>query len=436
MDIKIVGKKKRKRSANVTSAFNGTNNNNSNDNNNNKNSDTKTIDKPKIIPIAKKIMKDNTSNTTKDSSDGSKKTKQVSQVLQTLLANKDHEKTYKNEKERLQAQLSNCPDDVDTEDKEIFEEMPVEDFGMAMLRGMGWNPKKKVNTSNGKNGKKNTNNDYEDDDGPDPFIPKARAGRLGLGAISFEDLKKKQIDEPKRKKMKKMQELAKSNYNVGDIIECKNYVTKIIEYGRVINVNIETIKAVVGRSKKVMDLSLLDTNIDIKVINENILPKDHYIHIDNNRSMSSNSSSKGSSMTSNTNANNDDNNNNNNMNNVDMQSNWLIPNIRVRINYENIGGNGNKYYAMKGVIRDVVQPKVCTLVMDTDGVILNNIKQEWLNSALPKKSGRVMILSGKRKFKSGQMLLRDKKTKRVHVKLDSKDKVKQFSYDEVAEYLG
>ena len=94
------------------------------------------------------------------------------------------------------------------------------------------------------------------------------------------------------------------------------------------------------------------------------------------------------------------------------------------------------YYAMKGVIRDVVQPKVCTLVMDTDGVILNNIKQEWLNSALPKKSGRVMILSGKRKFKSGQMLLRDKKTKRVHVKLDSKDKVKQFSYDEVAEYLG
>ena len=54
MDIKIVGKKKRKRSANVTSAFNGINNNNSNDNNNNKNSDTKTIDKPKIIPIAKK----------------------------------------------------------------------------------------------------------------------------------------------------------------------------------------------------------------------------------------------------------------------------------------------------------------------------------------------------------------------------------------------
>ena len=55
-----------------------------------------------------------------------------------------------------------------------------------------------------------------------------------------------------------------------------------------------------------------------------------------------------------------------------------------------------------------MQPKVCTLVMDTDGVILNNIKQEWLNSALPKKSGRVMILSGK-KFKSGQMLLVIKK---------------------------
>ena len=64
MDIKIVGKKKRKRSANVTSAFNGTNNNNSNDNNNNKNSDTKTIDKPKIITIPKQ-NKQNTTNTNK-----------------------------------------------------------------------------------------------------------------------------------------------------------------------------------------------------------------------------------------------------------------------------------------------------------------------------------------------------------------------------------
>ena len=38
-------------------------------------------------------------------------------------------------------------------------------------------------------------------------------------------------------------------------------------------------------------------------------------------------------------------------------SNWLIPNIRVRINYENIGGNGNKYYAMKGVIKMLCNQK-------------------------------------------------------------------------------
>ena len=61
--------------------------------------------------------------------------------------NKSQSTSFNSEKERLQAQLSNCPDDLDTSDGNIFEEMPVEDFGMAMLYGMVKPQKKSVEVS-------------------------------------------------------------------------------------------------------------------------------------------------------------------------------------------------------------------------------------------------------------------------------------------------
>jgi G patch domain and KOW motifs-containing protein len=433
MNIKIVGKKKRKRKAALAiDEFSSGNI----DIAKQKCDDNLKVTETKIIPLIKKkddgVSKiDQTLHKGKDVA-----TKKVSQVLQTLLANKSEEKAFKNEKERLQAQLTNCPEAVDTKNSEIFAEMPVEDFGMAMLRGMGWNPKQNKN----EHGISNNNSNDDGSGGPDPFIPKARAGRLGLGAVSLEEIKKKKQIEG-RKKLKRSLELSrKHNYKIGDLIEYKNNnkTSKNIEYGRIINVQSDNVKVVIGPRRKVMHLSLIDTNVHIKIVNKNSLPKSHYVYDNNNnnRGTASNLLLGPSAMAiGDSSDSNSDNNDKNKKNNVEC--NWLIPNIRVRINCQHVEGtNGTKYYAMKGVVRDVVQPKVCTLIMDIDGAILDNVKQEWLNSALPKKTGRVMILSGKRKFKSGQMLLRDKKKKIVHVKLDSSDKVKQFSYDEVAEYLG
>ena len=273
----------------------------------------------------------------------------------------------------------------------------------------------------------------EDSEGPDPFIPKARVGRLGLGATSMEDLKRKRVEEREAKRLKKLQQLSKNNYKVGDVFQYKTALSNSNTYGRIISVALDTVKAVVGQSRKVMDVSLTDPNVEINVIPEASLPESHYIrskggvlatthktHVNKSQASKNIQSTAGNPMS-------DD---------RRRQENWLIPNIRVRINHQNVGAHGSKYYAMKGIVKDVVQPKVCTLVMDVDGAIINDVKQEWLNSALPKKTGRVMVLSGKRKFKCGQMLLRDKKQKLVHVKLDSYDQVKRFTYDEVAEFLG
>ena len=63
--------------------------------------------------------------------------------------------------------------------------------------------------------------------------------------------------------------------------------------------------------------------------------------------------------------------------------------------------------------------------LDVDGAIINDVKQEWLNGALPKKTGRA-VLSGKRKCGK---CYSETKQKLVHVKLDSYDQVKRFTYD-------
>ena len=428
MDIKIVGKKKRKRKNVVASEFRLDVGAQGGDVNHQK--EKPATDEPKVIPLIQtgtvsKEVEAGVAETDTEGSKVEKKPKKVSQVLQALLMNKSQSKSFNSEKERLQAQLSNCPDDLDTSDGNIFEEMPVEDFGMAMLYGMGLKPQKKK--------KKLETNKKEASEGPDPFIPKARVGRLGLGATSMEDLQRKRVEESEAKRLKKLQQLSKNNYKVGDVFQYKNALSNSHSYGRVISVALDTVKAVVGQSRKVMDVSLTDPNVEINVIPEASLPESHYIrskggvlattqktHVHNSKTPKNIQSSAGNPMS-------DD---------RRRQENWLIPNIRVRINHQNVGAHGSKYYAMKGIVKDVVQPKVCTLLMDVDGAIINDVKQEWLNSALPKKTGRVMVLSGKRKFKCGQMLLRDKKQKLVHVKLDSYDQVKRFTYDEVAEFLG
>ena len=268
-----------------------------------------------------------------------KEAKESFSVLQALLLNKSQSKSFNSEKERLQAQLSNCPDDLDTSDGNIFEEMPVEDFGMAMLYGMGLKPQKK---------KKMETNKKEASEGPDPFIPKARVGRLGLGATSMEDLQRKRVEESEAKGLKKLQQLSKNNYKVGDVFQYKNALSNSHTYGRVISVALDTVKAVVGQSRKVMDVSLTDLNVEINVIPEASLPESHYIrskggvlatmqkiHVHKRQNSKNIQSSAGNPMS-------DD---------RRRKENWLIPNIRVRINHQNVGAHGSKYYAMKGIVK-------------------------------------------------------------------------------------
>lgn len=87
------------------------------------------------------------------------------------------------EDDALQRDLDALPDESTGDD---YKNVPIEAFGMAMLRGMGWNP--------------------NDDSNTKIHVPKARPGQLGLGATPMSD-----VIPPSHDKKQKREDRAKRN---------------------------------------------------------------------------------------------------------------------------------------------------------------------------------------------------------------------------------
>ena len=107
---------------------------------------------------------------------------------------------------------------------------------------------------------------------------------------------------------------------------------------------------------------------------------------------------------------------------------------------------GSKWYGKKGIVQEVLPLEgsttalACTLLMNDGNVILNNIRDAWLSTALPKRGGRVIIVlnQGKSKSRCGQtgtLIKRDKRKEQATVQMDEDSSVEVFSYDEVSEFM-
>ncbi len=118
---------------------------------------------------------------------------------------------------------------------------------------------------------------------------------------------------------------------------------------------------------------------------------------------------------------------------------WLIPNIRVRL----ISKKLPKYHLQKGVVQDVIltstqssssgSPKAI-LLMDNDGQVLDKVPERYLETALPKTGGNVIILEGKEIWKKGRLL--ERSSKRCIIQLEEDLEVVNVSLDSVAEWCG
>ncbi|XP_064473645.1 G-patch domain and KOW motifs-containing protein-like [Ornithodoros turicata] len=114
--------------------------------------------------------------------------------------------------------------------------------------------------------------------------------------------------------------------------------------------------------------------------------------------------------------------------------NWLRPQIRVRFIDEKF--RNGKYYNMKMTIEDVTSLTTC-LCNTEDGKILEDVTASMLETVIPRKSpGYVMVLTGRYCGQVGTVVQRNKDKCRAMVQMLRDKEVREFDYDTISEYVG
>ncbi|KAL6537355.1 hypothetical protein OROMI_025889 [Orobanche minor] len=114
--------------------------------------------------------------------------------------------------------------------------------------------------------------------------------------------------------------------------------------------------------------------------------------------------------------------------------NWLRNHIRVRIISQKL--KGGRLYLKKGVIVDVVGPRVCDISIDRSNELVQGVDQEFLETALPKRGGPVVVLYGRHKGVYGNLLERDSEKEMAVVRDADTHELLNVKLEEVAEYVG
>ena len=118
---------------------------------------------------------------------------------------------------------------------------------------------------------------------------------------------------------------------------------------------------------------------------------------------------------------------------------WLMPHVRVRIVDKRV--KGGRLYLKKGTIVDVVTPTVCDVLLDSSesrgrGDLVQGLKQSDLETALPKRGGRVAIVAGRHRGQVGKLLERRSEDELAVVQLAESFDILKLHMDDVAEYVG
>ncbi|CAH8275439.1 unnamed protein product [Arabidopsis lyrata] len=113
---------------------------------------------------------------------------------------------------------------------------------------------------------------------------------------------------------------------------------------------------------------------------------------------------------------------------------WLRSHIRVRIISKDV--RGGRLYLKKAEVTDVVGPTSCDVAMDETQELVQGIDQELLETALPRRGGSVLVLSGRHKGVYGKLVEKDlDKETGVVCDADSQQML-HVKLDQVAEYIG
>ncbi|KAI5062890.1 hypothetical protein GOP47_0021437 [Adiantum capillus-veneris] len=113
---------------------------------------------------------------------------------------------------------------------------------------------------------------------------------------------------------------------------------------------------------------------------------------------------------------------------------WLARDIRVRIIDRK--AYGDRHYLQKACVVDVVSPSLCDIRTDDGGRIIEKVKQEHLETALPKRGGRVLVVGGKYRGQIGRLQERDPEKGMGLVQMEDDSEVLSLDLDHLAEFVG
>ncbi|XP_045678433.1 G-patch domain and KOW motifs-containing protein-like [Phyllostomus hastatus] len=113
---------------------------------------------------------------------------------------------------------------------------------------------------------------------------------------------------------------------------------------------------------------------------------------------------------------------------------WLHRDLRVR--FVDKLRRGGQYYNTKMTIEDVLSPDTCVCRTD-DGQVLEGVREDMLETLVPRVQGsRVMVVLGPQAGRVGRLLGGDRERSRAVVHLQRENRLLELHYDAVCEYLG
>ncbi|XP_047458564.1 G-patch domain and KOW motifs-containing protein [Mugil cephalus] len=114
---------------------------------------------------------------------------------------------------------------------------------------------------------------------------------------------------------------------------------------------------------------------------------------------------------------------------------WLQRDLKVR--FIDKAFKGGRYYNSKMRVEDVLTPSTCVCRTE-EGRLLDDVKQNMLETIVPKsENDYVMVVVGEQKGQVGRILQRDKNKCRAMVQLDRyEEKVFTLDYDSICHYVG
>lgn len=371
------------------------------------------------------------------------------------------------ELDKFKHDISHRPDDVGTD---TYERVPVEAFGEALLRGMGWQPGSSIGLS-----------------GTGPvsvveFVP--RNHRLGLGAEpkmpepTPEAEGRKRILKPGDSREPKPTMVYKDKD--GRTRHVKSIDDQLVEHKAKeisYNSNVYIVGGdhsgmsgrVISMSKKPILVVLLDKS-DVEVlVHESHLsleePENHHHHHHSHhsshhdrksddhkhskhksrsRSRSRDRDYKHHSHSSSSHKRKDyddhpDANPPKKAKHSESSSSrkpinvWVRNDIRVRIVSKSI--KDGKFYCKKARVLDVVSGSLCSVAVEPERLVVE-VDQRDLETVMPVDGGYVAVVRGEYKGQLAKLLSRDKRDSTVQIQLLEDLDVVQVSMDDVAEYMG